>query len=66
MAVTIEKTTLVFLNDLAKNNNREWFSENKSRYLLAQCNVIQFLDQLIIKMNQSNPKSQSKFLEWKW
>ncbi len=50
--MVIEKTTLVFLKDLAKNNNREWFSENKSRYLQAQNNVIQFLDQLVIKMNQ--------------
>jgi len=24
--------TLQFLNDLARNNNREWFKENKSRY----------------------------------
>ena len=52
MAIAIEKTTLVFLKDLVKNNNREWFTENKSRYLHAQDNVIQFLDQLIIKMNQ--------------
>ena len=52
MALPIEKYTLVFLKDLAKNNNREWFSENKSRYLKSQDNVIQFLDQLIVKMNQ--------------
>jgi len=50
--MAIEKQTLVFLKDLAKNNNREWFSENKSRYLKSQENVIQFLDQLIVKMNQ--------------
>jgi uncharacterized protein (TIGR02453 family) len=52
MAIPIEKRTLLFLKDLAKNNNREWFSENKSRYLKSQGNVIQFLDQLIVKMNQ--------------
>ena len=50
--MALEKQTLVFLKDLAKNNNREWFSENKSRYLKSQENVIQFLDQLIVKMNQ--------------
>jgi uncharacterized protein (TIGR02453 family) len=50
MAV-IEKTTLVFLKDLAKNNNREWFASHKPRYLEAQGNVIQFIDQLIEKMN---------------
>lgn len=51
MALPIEKQTLVFLKDLAKNNNREWFAENKTRYLKSQNNVIQFLDQLIVKMN---------------
>jgi uncharacterized protein (TIGR02453 family) len=52
MAIVIEKETLQFLRDLAKHNNREWFSENKSRYLQAQSNVIQFMDELILKMNQ--------------
>ena len=50
--MAIEKHTLQFLKDLAKNNNREWFAENKTRYQIAQSNVIQFLDQLIVKMNQ--------------
>jgi len=52
MGILIEKKTLLFLKDLAENNNREWFSENKSRYLQAQENMIGFLDQLVIKMNQ--------------
>lgn len=52
MAITIGKQTFLFLKDLAKNNNREWFSENKSRYLQAQENMIAFLDQLVSKMNQ--------------
>jgi len=29
---TFKPETLRFLNQLAKNNNREWFAENKSRY----------------------------------
>jgi uncharacterized protein (TIGR02453 family) len=52
MAIAIEKQTLLFLKELAKNNNRDWFSENKSRYLQAQENMMRFLDQLVIKMNQ--------------
>ncbi len=52
MAFAIEKQTLLFLNNLTKNNNREWFSENKGRYLQAQSNVIQFIDQLIMTMNR--------------
>jgi len=52
MVFAIEKQTLAFLKDLARNNNRDWFAENKSRYLKSQENVIQFLDHLILKMNQ--------------
>lgn len=52
MAIVIEKQTLQFLKDLVKNNNRDWFSENKSRYLQAQENMMRFLDQLVTKMNQ--------------
>lgn len=51
MSIVIEKYTFRFLKDLARNNNREWFTENKTYYLNAQSNVIQFLDQLIVKMN---------------
>lgn len=29
---TFKPETLKFLNELAKNNNRDWFNENKSRY----------------------------------
>ena len=29
---TFDKKTLQFLNELARNNNRDWFNENKSRY----------------------------------
>jgi uncharacterized protein (TIGR02453 family) len=52
MTTSIERLTLTFLKDLEKNNNREWFSANKSRYAQAQENVIRFLDQLVMKMNQ--------------
>ena len=52
MHAVIKKQTLLFLRELAQNNNRDWFSENKSRYLEAQTNVILFVDQLIAKMNQ--------------
>jgi uncharacterized protein (TIGR02453 family) len=51
MAITIAKQTLLFLNDLSKHNNRDWFARNKSRYLEAHSNVCEFVDQLIVKMN---------------
>ena len=50
--VIIKKSTLKFLRDLKKNNNRDWFNTNKNQYETAHQNVIEFFDQLIVKMNQ--------------
>ena len=47
MSNSISSSTFNFLKDLAKNNNREWFNENKNLYLAAQENVLQFLEELI-------------------
>lgn len=44
-------SSLSFLNDLAKNNNREWFAENKQTYTDAQANIIAFVDELIQLMS---------------
>lgn len=43
----MEKSTLQFLTQLEKNNNREWFNENKSLYTEAQTDVIAFVEELI-------------------
>ena len=32
----ITRSTLTFLRDLVKNNNRDWFGENRSRYDVAK------------------------------
>jgi uncharacterized protein (TIGR02453 family) len=48
----IEKSTLDFLRALARNNNREWFQKNKSRYLASQENIMSWLDVLIGEMNK--------------
>lgn len=32
------ETTTSFLSSLAKNNNREWFADNKGKYLDAKKN----------------------------
>jgi uncharacterized protein (TIGR02453 family) len=32
MPASFEKHTIAFLEELAANNNREWFKENKPRY----------------------------------
>jgi len=49
---TIEKSTLQFLKELAKNNNREWFTTNKAKYEKAHKNMIEFVDALIPEMNK--------------
>lgn len=47
MSNSISAKTFDFLKNLAKNNNREWFNENKNLYLEAQENVLLFLEKLI-------------------
>ena len=42
--------TLQFLRLLERNNNREWFQENKNLYLEAQKDVIDFVEQLILEI----------------
>ncbi|MFM8913690.1 MAG: DUF2461 domain-containing protein [Flammeovirgaceae bacterium] len=48
----IEKSTLDFLKALKRNNNREWFQNNKDRYLQAQSNMVAWVDALIQEMNR--------------
>lgn len=56
MSATISKKTFDFLNKLTKNNNREWFNENKELYIESQANVIAFLEGLITDMSQFDPE----------
>lgn len=48
---TIKPSTLDFLKTLELNNNREWFNENKTTYLEAHDNVVDFVADLIVLMN---------------
>ncbi len=50
--VSIQKSTIKFLEELATNNNRDWFNANKQRYLDAQENMSEFVDLLILEMNK--------------
>ena len=43
----IKPGTFDFLTDLAKNNNREWFQDNKARHDEARNNVLEFVGELI-------------------
>ena len=46
----MQSSILQFLRNLEKNNNREWFNENKMLYQEAQQDVISFVEKLIEEM----------------
>jgi uncharacterized protein (TIGR02453 family) len=50
--VAISNSTLNFLSDIAKNNNRDWFQTNKQFYHEAQGNMHSFIDTLILEINK--------------
>ncbi len=43
----LAKDTIVFLKQLEKNNNREWFMDNKKRFDEASNNIVAITDELI-------------------
>lgn len=49
---TISPEVFGFLKKLNKNNNREWFTENKNLYTESQQNVIAFLEDLLKEMSE--------------
>lgn len=52
----IKSDTLSFIADVAQNNNREWFAENKARYETAKADVLAFIDQLIPGLAAADPE----------
>ena len=48
----IEKSTFQFLKDIQKNNNRDWFTKNKPKYVLAKDNVTDFANALMDEMQK--------------
>lgn len=52
----IKPETFAFITDVAQNNNREWFAENKNRYETAKSDVLAFIDQLIPKLAEIDPE----------
>ena len=51
MKAIIDKSTFTFLNQLAKNNHREWFNKKKDQYTLAYDNMLEFVEALLQAMN---------------
>ncbi len=52
MAVPLSSALLQFLRELSRNNNREWFGDNKQRYEEARGEVIDFVDVLIASLGE--------------
>ncbi len=48
----IQPATLLFLSELKENNNREWFNTNKKDYLSSRDNLIEFADELLLRMRK--------------
>jgi uncharacterized protein (TIGR02453 family) len=52
----ITATSLKFLSDLKRNNNRSWFDTNRKRYEAARAEFIQLVDALIAGIAHVEPR----------
>jgi uncharacterized protein (TIGR02453 family) len=51
----LTKSTFNFLNELKKNNNRDWFQANKPRYEEVKKEFVAFVDALILEIAKFDP-----------
>lgn len=58
----LEKSTLQFLKDLQKNNNRDWFSEQKPTFLKAQKNAKDVFAVIHQKLQMHDEIEKSKMM----
>jgi uncharacterized protein (TIGR02453 family) len=54
MSSSIPSSVFHFLNDITKNNNRDWFAEHKPKYQEAHESLVKFADEIIHDMNQTD------------
>ena len=52
MATSIPKETFVFLKKLSKNNNRDWFADNKTEFKRIETDVKSAYNHLGVLMNE--------------
>lgn len=57
---TIDKKTITFLKNIKKNNNREWFQENKPKYEAAHEDIKAFVAALEEELNKHDSIEKSK------
>jgi len=51
----INKSTLEFLSDLKRHNDREWFQKNRNRYLEAKSSYESFIQAVMTKITEFDP-----------
>lgn len=51
----LTRSTLTFLRDLVKNNNREWFHENRPRYDAAKTELCGVVERVLTDMSAFEP-----------
>lgn len=51
----LKATTIKFLKDLKKNNNKPWFDANRSSYEAAKADYIQFVQKVIDLHSKNDP-----------
>lgn len=60
MATCISESTLQFLTDLKKNNNRDWFTKHKERYIEAKKDVDTLAQSLLSEMEKHDEIEKMK------
>lgn len=60
--MNINTETLQFLKDLAQNNNREWFAEQKNRFLKVQQNTKSFFTEIHGTLQKHDEIEASKMM----
>lgn len=50
----LQSSTLKFLKDLKKNNNKPWFDANRKRYEVAKADFVQFIQSVIDKYSKKD------------
>ncbi|MEM1357889.1 MAG: DUF2461 domain-containing protein [Bacteroidota bacterium] len=51
---TIKKSSLTYLKQLAKNNNRDWFQENKPTYEAARENIAAYAQAVMDQLSETD------------
>ncbi|TMM31261.1 DUF2461 domain-containing protein [Polaribacter aestuariivivens] len=58
----IEKSTLQYLENLKKNNDRDWFADHKETYLKAQQNAKDVFAEILLNLQKHDEIEKSKMM----